>query len=627
MKRTLFLMVTVSALSHGAVGDSITIDDKHPYFIDGVQDTVPTNINIQSVDLELSTRFYDSNKGGPWTVPYSDGTEGDSLMCWSHAATNAIQYWQDVYGVFYKDSGNMQASNADTPRELPNGKTGTEPAWFNAPISVPNSRQLLIAKTFYDNWSNQGGKFRDAVDWYFRYDSTTANKPGGYYSEYFGNYQTGTGAYVSTEITNDLGTLKNALLDSLGLEAQGNGTYMQVEEGLLAGISLTRDVGEYTYGHAINCIGLTLDASGNLVSMLVTNGDDGISQLEQVYLKSDANDSGKIKLYRDKACTTLWQTATEWYVTDVSYISTPQVLKDMLTEYRSSAEAAVWNGAATEWSTQVDIVDSEIADSSTGWDILVNGDNIDEKHHDYYHGYATDGRKVEFGTHAAENARTVTINGTVSSQEIAITAAGYRFIAGESAAIAPGADMVISNGATLHSELELQLKNLSMEAGTVLSANSPIVVTGEFNTLKSIQEAATFSVRAAATAEETELVRIEADLDLRAATEITLETTVDLDGHHLFLSENAPITLSTDSISGGLTFFTGINELYVGNTKINGSNIVLNDYLNITGNEANETPTLVFNNGSITISIPEPTTTSLGLMALMALAARRRRAR
>lgn len=175
--------------------------------------------------------------------------------------------------------------------------------------------------------------------------------------------------------------------------------------------------------------------------------------------------------------------------------------------------------------------------------------------------------------------------------------------------------------------MELQLKNLSMEAGTVLSANSPIVVTGEFNTLKSIQEAATFSVRAAATAEETELVRIEADLDLRAATEITLETTVDLDGHNLFLSENAPITLSTDSISGGITFFTGINELYVGNIKINGSNIVLNDYLNITGNEANETPTLVFNNGSIIISIPEPTTTSLGLMALMALAARRRRAR
>lgn len=627
MKRTLFLLAAVSAISHGAVGDNITIDDKHPYFIDGVQDTVPTNINIQSVDLEFSTRFYDSNKGGPWTVSYSDGTEGDSLMCWSHAATNAIQYWQDVYGVFYKDSGNMQATNTDTARELPNGKTGTEPAWFNAPISVPNSRQLLIAKTFYENWGNQGGKFRDAVDWYFRYDATTANKPGGYYSEYFGNYNTGTVAYVSTEITNNLGTLKNALLDGLGLESLADGTYTQKEEGLLAGISITRDVGEYTYGHAINCIGLTLDDSGNLVSMLITNGDDGISQLEQVYLKSDANDSGKIKLYRDKACTTLWQRDTEWYVTDVSYISTPQVLKDMLAEYRSADEAAIWNGAAKEWTTQEDIVDSEIADSSTGWDILVNGDNIDEQHHDYYHSYATDGRKVEFGAHAAENARTVTINGTVSSQEIAITAAGYRFEAGEKAAIAPGADMTLSQGGTLHSELALQLKKLSMEGGTLLSSDSPIVVTGEFHTLKSIQEAATFSIQAAATAEEAEIVRLEADLDLRVADEITLEVSVDLAGHNLYLNEETPITLALDTTGESYVFFSGIKELYIGDTKISGSHVVLNDYLNITTPEAQDGYTLLFNNGSITMSIPEPATASLSLLALMALAARRRRTR
>ena len=586
-------MVTVSALSHGAVGDRIS--DK--YTAEGVN-------RYNGLVYLTSDRFYDSAKQN-----YT-GASPDSLMCWLHSSANSIQYWQTYYGVF-------------ATSEIPYGSRESASLWSE------KVTQLQVADTMREYFRNQGEDFATATEWYMRGEilNSGAMKTlggGGYYSDYFGTDE----AYVKYDVKGtDMNTLTHAVYQAFGIEQQDE-HFVQAEAGLIPLIGIAyKDSNGNEYGHSISCYGFTTDSSGNIDMLYLTDPDKvNGNPMDIAYVGKSAD--GQLVLYSDAGRTTPLaydSNGNTWFIRNVWHIDTPEVLQNMLAEYSDMDEAQVWNGKNSAWEAQTATTE-ELPTEATGWDVHINGDHINTKHHNYYHTYATEGRKVEFGTHAEENARTVTINGTVSSQEIAITAAGYRFIAGESAAIAPGADMVISNGATLHSELELQLKNLSMEAGTVLSANSPIVVTGEFNTLKSIQEAATFSVRAAATAEETELVRIEADLDLRAATEITLETTVDLDGHHLFLSENAPITLSTDSISGGITFFTGINELYVGNTKISGSNIVLNNYLNIDGNEANETPTLVFNNGSITMSIPEPTTTSLGLMALMALAARRRRA-
>ena len=642
MRRSLFILslasVSVSP-TFAAVGDVVTIDAKNPYYIEGVIDTTPTNSAITSVDRELSSRFYDSNKGGPWTRPYSDGTEGDSLMCWSHASTNAIQYWQDVYGVFYRDSGNMAATKTSTPRALYNGYYASNPAeghdtevWYGA--TVPNERRMDIARAFYAGWSNSGGKFRDGVDWYFRWDATTAKDgPGGYYSEYFGNYNGSTPAYVSTEITNDMGGLKSSLLTALGLEQQADGSYVQVQEGLLAGLSITRDVysnGQWlTYGHAINCVGVNLDNNGNLVSILITNGDDGISQMQQIYLASDPTDSGKIKIYRDAACSTLWQAGNEWYVTDVSYINTPEVLQNMLSEYRDTSEAAVWSGTSSEWSTQVDVVDSEIADASTGWDVYVDGSTgkeIAEQHHDYYHGYALEGRNVLFGDHAAEGNRTVTINGKVSAGHIEVAAAGYQFKKGTDGAIAAGADMTVRSGASLDSEVALNLGDLELEQGALLSSTETITVTGAFIT--TLQEMSTFALRDAIVPSAS----VDADLDLRMATSITLNTAVDMNGHNLFLSEVTPITISLSEVDGSILFFANVGTLSVltieGITEVITTGTDLTQYFTITSTDGTDLSgySLVYADGALAMSIvPEPATAALSLLALAALAARRRR--
>jgi hypothetical protein len=218
MKRSLFLACFCLAASSAiaAVGDIITPTSKVVYHVDGVKmsSTYGTaSLNNSSVVQSESTRLYDSNKGGPWTGSDSDGTEYDSLMCWTHVATNSIQFWQDVYGVFYKDTGNMTATASGSARELPNGYSSTENiSEGGVSIDVNNARELHIAQAFYNSWKNTGGSFSDAADWFFKADSTTnpwdangqwsyaaphpgkdydnsfsCGTPGGYYSEYFGN--------------------------------------------------------------------------------------------------------------------------------------------------------------------------------------------------------------------------------------------------------------------------------------------------------------------------------------------------------------------------------------------------------------------------------------------------------
>ncbi len=660
MKRTLFILA-LSALSlssaHAAVGDSIAHDDKVIYHVDGVKVSTfygTSNFNYTAVVQAESSRLYDSSKGGPWTGSYSDGTEYDSLMCWTHVATNSIQYWQDVYGVFYKDTGNMNATGSVSARNLPNGYRGVENI---GGVDVNNARELYIAETFYNSWKNTGGSFGDAADWFFKADSTTnpwdangewtyanphpgkdyddsfsCGTPGGYYSEYFGNGNSDRDAFVtinaaaqtsaadSTFAYNDREALKQALLAGLGFTQQADGTYVQTQEGMLAALSLS--------GHVLNCYGFTTDANGTLNTVLIADGDYqlqsevGTTQLKELLIKEV---NGKLVLYRTNSSAYI---NSSTYIDGVSYINTPEVLQNMLKEYRSMDEAAVWNGKGTGgiWETQVDVVDSEIADASTGWDVLVNGDNIDAKHHDYYHGYALEGRNVLFDDHAAEENRTVTINGTVSAGHIEVAAAGYQFKKGTDGAIAEGADMTVRSGASLDSEVALKLGDLELEQGALLSSTETITVTGSF--LTSLQESASFSLRNAVTPSAS----VDANLDLSMATSITLNTAVDMNGHNLLLSAQTPITISLSEVDGSILFFANVGTLSVltieGITEVITPGTDLTQYFTITSTDDADLSgySLVYANNALSMSIvPEPTTATLSLLALAALAARRRR--
>ena len=640
-----------------AVGDSIAPSGHVVYHIDGIKMSTTygtTSWNYASVVQAESTRLYDSNKGGPWTGSYSNGTEYDSLMCWTHVATNSIQYWQDVYGVFYKDTDNMAATVSGSARELPNGYMGQENIYEGGVyVDINNARELNIAETFYKSWKNTGGSFGDAADWFFKADSTTnpwdangqwtyaqphpgkdndaafsCGTPGGYYSEYFGNANSDRDAYVSisaaeqtsaanaTFAYNDRAALKQALLAGLGFTKQDDGTYIQTQEGMTAALSLS--------GHVLNCYGFTTDESGTLNTVLIADGDNGTTRLQELLIKEV---NGKLVLYRSNSAAYI---NSSTYIDGVSYINTPEVLQNMLKEYRSLDEAAVWNGKETNgsWQTQVDVVDNNIADETTGWDILVNGDNIDTKHHDYYHGYALEDRKVLFDDHADTSNRRVTINGTVSSPHIEIAAEGYEFIKGTDGAIAAGADMLIRSGASLHSGVELNLNLLSLEYGASLSmedAVGSIKVSGEFH--------AGGPAISPLTMRSTTLpaASIAADLDLSTAIRISLEGSVDMNGHSLLLGRDTIITLNFDTGVGDITdLFTNVGILEIENLGRIESDTDLTEVLNFTftGDPLLSDSCQIFytNNGTLALQIiPEPATTTLALLGICGLAARRRR--
>lgn len=662
MKRTLCLLaLTIGTFpAQAAVGDVINGAGKTVYHAEGLSlISYGTGYGQYCTVVQAdSPRLYDSNKGGPWTSFYNDGkTPTDSLMCWTHVATNSIQYWQDVYGVFYRDSGNMEATASDTPRNLPNGYYDLEDEKY--------AQKLNIARQFYYNWPNSAGKFKNAVEWYFKWDSTTnPSGPGGYYSEYFGNGNSTVDSHVTilaesmedlyapdtspgyTPLKDgDLNSLKEALLPGFGLTKQSNGTYIQTEEGLIPSLSI-HELNKGT-GHVLSCQGFTTDANGNLVSLLIADGDDGITRLQEVYVHAK---DGYLKLYKDKAGTKAFYSGLDYYIYEVSYIKTPEVLKNMLSEYRSMEEAAVWNGGATEWRTQVDIVDSDIADASTGWDVLVNGSNIAEKHHGYYHGYAHEGRAVEFGDHAAADQRSVTIVGTVSAQDIEVTAAGYEFKAGEGANITTqqeNATLNIRSGGTLTSEVALdshaillendalltlrsaaalQLSDITMHSGSELRANvaeefgATIKINGHFTAGSPIMQPATLSMRSSIIPE----ANIFANLDLTAAESITIENQVNLNGYELKLSSATPITLNFTPGGTSIPFFTNIGQLYIDDIPI-GVGSSLSGLLTITNMEAFSGYSLSFSNGALNLIVPEPATATLSLLALTALTLRRRR--
>lgn len=314
------------------------------------------------------------------------------------------------------------------------------------------------------------------------------------------------------------------------------------------------------------------------------------------------------------------------YLTSISYINTPEVLRNMLAEYSDTAnEAQVWNGAAAIWEAQ-QVNTEELPTESTGWDVNVNGDNIAEEHHGYYHTYAADGRRVLFDDHAAESNRSVTITGTVSASTIEVAAAGYEFKAGDNAELKAGADLMMHSMSTLHSEVTLNLQDLTLESGSELSSNQVIKVSGEFRAV-STPAVATYTLRSSITPASS----VNADLDLTGASAIILENTVNMNGHQLWLNSDTPITLHTGALSGNLPFFANVGGLIV--TTTDGEELALASGTDVTqylSLYSNGTPlqgvSITYSaSGDISLSVPEPTTVTLGLLALAGLAARRRR--
>ena len=454
---------------------------------------------------------------------------------------------------------------------------------------------------------------------------------GGYYANYFGkgdyfqqdlsyttvysDVQEKVSDVHNTTTGNPFGSTDTAEVKDLLLKGFGVENGVQAESGKIICLGTTNS--HTGSGHVITCYGFTTDDDGNLKSVLVADNNGRINSINSIlvelfvkveeYTGKDGAKTQQIGLYRKPDFSSPFSTGTEGGVnclTSISYINTPEVLRNMLAEYSDTEnEAQVWNGSASEWKAQQADTE-ELPTATTGWDVRVNGDNVAEEHQGYYHTYATDGRSVLFDSHAAEGNRSVTITGTVAAQSIEISAHGYEFKAGENAELKAGADLMIHSMASLHSEVSLSINDLTLESGAELSADKVISVRGAFHAV-STPAVADYTLRSSSTP----TAGIDAELNLTGATSIVAENTVNMNGNRLRLNSSTHITLNYDALHSDLVLFSNVGELL----------ITLKD-----GSELGASITYSAS-GDISIAVPEPSGTSLSLLVLASLAARRRR--
>ncbi len=378
---------------------------------------------VDPVDVSNSTRFYDGGKGCYWTywgtpkngaqdllqenkdyqflgqlyerVPtayqgrqpsfsvnaFANLTD-DANTCWAYTTGNILQYWQTYYGVFSYQSDQLAHGHTYSKEYLDD---------------LGGTQSLEINMLFYDNWKNEGGNIHSAAPWYFGGEVfiSAYMRPGyvqgGYFKEYFSPYDE-YAEYLEVDSSVALDEFSGYVARGLGYTRSGT-SYTKTAEGLITYLGLTSPVG----GHAITCYGFDTDASGNVVSLRVTNSDDLEYELFTVYVKL-AN--GQYYLYTDAACTKLWKYAGEnWYIDEISYIRTPEVLKDMLAEYSDSSKPLYWNGGATEWGGEAgQYTTEELPTAATGWEATAG---TGTEHAGQYASYYDDTRQVVFDDRAA----------------------------------------------------------------------------------------------------------------------------------------------------------------------------------------------------------------------------------
>lgn len=148
-----------------------------------------------------SSGWYDCNKRAGWvweggkTPPqFYSYVVDDSKLCWAHAASNILQWWQDKQpsNLIPNGTPNGLASTA-TPYTASSGLVGSTKTYYDT-LYV---QQLAIFQDMVANWGNVGGSTKQAYNWFFNGGNIPGSQSGPISSE--------SGAYWS-----DLGLTMNA---------------------------------------------------------------------------------------------------------------------------------------------------------------------------------------------------------------------------------------------------------------------------------------------------------------------------------------------------------------------------------------------------------------------------------
>lgn len=334
------------------------------------------------------------------------GLTHDVSMCWANATANVLQYWQSYYGIFY------------------DGCKGPLPYGWNYDPNLAQtlggSQSLAIYNEFYKHWYDEGGTFKWASDWYCRNVDPSKlyiknEGTGGWWENWFGENHAYSIAYFNG--SSNINSLTNIFAASLGYTKQEDGTWAQTTMGQIGYLGIS----SYLGGHALTCWGMDFDEQGLVHSIYIANSDDLQYGTVQIFLKSV---DGQYYLFSDADCTEYWNwNAANWYLDEVSYLNTPQALKDLYRAYSTSD--LVWTGEADEWSVRLS-ADQQIGyalpDATSGWSAEVNGTS--------YHSYYEAGRNLVFGDTATTN---ISTSGALKagSVELSNEAKDYVFTATE----------------------------------------------------------------------------------------------------------------------------------------------------------------------------------------------------
>lgn len=613
---------------------------------------------VDTSNILNSTRFYDNGKGYYWstypnwyydmtgknestlgdlvdyfpddgdaTIDFADfsNLKDDKSTCWYQVTANMIQYWQTYYGVF-----------AANPSALPYGHT------YNKSYlkTVGGTQSLKVGMTLYDNFIDRSSPtISPAIDWYMKgtktngYLRTNAPLDGGFFSDYFSGSATVETGTTGKGLDFVLTQLKTAFGD---LTTDESGELVRSTEGQIAYIG--------HYSHAVTCYGFELDDEGKLISLRVSDSDDGLDYgytLRTVYLKEDST-TGNVLMYRDEACTNLYGSGSD-YIDFVGYIDTPDELKAMYADYTSAETPLTWNGKLETWNSSYEEATTEkLPTTATGWEVYV--DAGETAHDAYYATYYDPTRKVEFNDHAKydNNAPTITVSGDIK--------AGGMVLSGKENNYTFTKDTTTGGSITLSGDITKTGSGTDTFSDIAVSANKLIVSNGTLT----LAEGTEMTLAGGVLISAGELVIEDGNAFGTSGTEISID-----DGGQLNVADNVElaataITIVLDSVYKEKAAITGDGSFAAGTTlAIDGSLSALgistksvdeysyllwdNDSLalavTLTGTladslaEAGWGYKINVDQGLLTLAIPEPSAFGLfvGLGALTLVVARRRR--
>lgn len=359
-----------------------------------------------------NTAAYISSSGGAFNITQVEGLQQDAKTCWYNVSANVLTYWQTTYGFFYTGSESLATGYNYDKKYL---------------VDFGGTQSLAVGKVMYDNWENEGGSLGMAASWYLSGDTSWANLKaeavaGGYFDEYFGDatgvknvffgHRAGRGELSADNI--NLTSVGHAFADAFGFADDG-----MAEEGRLGYLSICSNSGG---SHALTCYGYKTDDSGTIKSLLVTNSDDMEYGLIELFLKVEEGDA---YLYTDAEFTKRWEYASvDWYLDAISYIDTPEVLRQLRAEYTSADNALLWNGGNNSWSANYAEQENaeEMPTASTGWDIYAEADSAAG----YFHSFYDEKRGVQFDDHAGSH-QSITVSGKVKAAAVSISADEYQY--------------------------------------------------------------------------------------------------------------------------------------------------------------------------------------------------------